>query len=366
MILGFDARMLFGKWRHRGIGGYILSLLKPLDKKTVLSFVPKTQQNDDFACVNKGISFFPIWEQLLLPIYIYKNRVLYFLYPSITAPIFNLKKVKKIFVVYDLIFLIPFNKLPPSKSIYNNLGRIYRRLIFPHIINSSNYIVSISEYTKSELNQKFNIPLENIHVIPCSITNDWFVKDIIPLESRDKYFISVTGDAPSKNLDNLLLSFNLLKKENKINDFKLRLVGINKISRSKIEKKIKLLDLESIVVIENFLDKTELQYLYRNAWASLTLSLYEGFGVPVIESMASGTPVVCSNTTSLPEVAGGCAILIDPNSINEIKDSIIKIMNLNNYERTKMSLSGFNNANIYNEINVSKIISNFWEQIIKI
>lgn len=363
MILGFDARMLFGKWRHRGIGGYILSLLKPLDKSEVVSFVPKSQKIDDYKCHNIGMSFFPIWEQLLLPLYIYKNNLSYFLFPSITAPIFNFKRVKKIFIVYDLIFLIPFKKLLPSKSIYNNLGRIYRRLIFPLTLNSADYIISISEYTKGELNLKFGIPLENIYVIPCSITNDWFVTELIPSNKREKYFISVTGDAPSKNLDNLLFCFSSLKKDNLLLDFKLRLVGINKNSKSKIQKIINLLDLKNDVILEDFMSKSDLQNLYRNAWASLSISLFEGFGVPVIESMASGTPVVCSNTTSLPEVAGGCAILVDPYSINEIREAIINIINTNDDTRTKMSLNGFNNAKIYSESNVSKIIYEFWNHV---
>ena len=363
MKLGFDARMLFGKWRHRGIGGYIKSLLKPLDQNKILSFVPKSQKIDDYKCNNLGISFFPIWEQFLLPFYIYKNNLTYFLYPSITAPIFNFKRVKKIFIVYDLIFLIPFKKLLPSKSIYNNLGRIYRRLIFPLTLHSSNYIISISQYTKGELNKNFGIPLKNIHVIPCSVTNDWFVTDIVPANNREKYFISVTGDAPSKNLYNLIFCFSLLKKDNLLQNFKLRLVGIHKNSKSRIQKMINLLDLEKDVILEDFLSKSDLQYLYRNAWASLTISLFEGFGVPVIESMASGTPVVCSNTTSLPEVAGGCAILVDPSSINEIKEAIIYIMNTNDEIRTKMSVNGYNNAKIYSESNVSKIIYDFWNHI---
>jgi glycosyltransferase involved in cell wall biosynthesis len=338
-------------------------LLKPLDKDDVVSFVPKSQKIDDYKCKNEGLSFFPIWEQFLLPYYIYKNELSYFLFPSITSPILNFKRVKKIFVVYDLIFLIPFSTLPPSKFIYNNLGRIYRRLIFPLSLHSADYIISISEYTKRELNKKFSVPVENIYVIPCSITNDWFVTDIIPSNNREKFLISVTGDAPSKNLNNLLLSFSSLKKDNLLCDFKLRLVGINKNSKNKIQKAINFLDLENDVILENFLSKSELQDLYRKAWASLTISFFEGFGVPVIESMASGTPVICSNTTSLPEVAGGCSILVDPYSIMEIKRSIINIINSDDDTRTKMSLIGYENAKIYSESNVSKIISDFWNHI---
>lgn len=364
MKLGVDARMLVGKWAHRGIGRYILSILNYLDYNNILAFIPKGQKIDNYNYVSSGLSFFPLWEQFLLPFYIRNYNLSFFLYPSITAPIFYFRNVKKIFVVYDLIFLKPFDELHPSKSIYNNLGRIYRRIVFPLTLKSSDYIISISEYTKWELNEKFKVPLDNIHVIPCSLTNDWFVQDIIPSKNRDKYFISVTGDAPSKNLNNLLMVFSLLKKENKLNDFKLRLVGIAKNSKKKISNVIKSLNLKNDVILENFLSESDLQDLYRNAWASLTLSLYEGFGVPIIESMASGTPVICSNTTSLPEVAGGCALLVNPRSINEIKSAIIDMIKLSEESRSKMSIDGLFNAMIYSESNVSKVISDFWKKIV--
>ena len=361
MRLGFDARMLFGKWRHRGIGGYILTLLKPLNDKYILSFLPRNQEIDDYLCIPKGISFFPIWEQILLPYYMYKHKLNIFLFPSITAPIFTFSKIKKIFVVYDLIFLIPFKELQPSRSVSNNLGRIYRRILFPLLIKSAKNIICISEFTKTELNTKFNISLENINVIPCSITNDWFVTKIIPSYAREKYFISVTGDVPSKNLNNLLLSFSIIKKINKLNGFKLRLVGIQNSSKKKILKKINSLNLNNEVIIEEFLLTSDLQNLYQKSWASLTLSLYEGFGVPVIESMASGTPVICSNTTSLPEVSGGCSILVNPRSIDEIIYAIINMINASEVTRNKMSDDGFNNALKYSETNVSNTIIDFWK-----
>ena len=211
------------------------------------------------------------------------------------------------------------------------------------------------------MNTKFNISLENINVIPCSITNDWFVTKIIPSYAREKYFISVTGDVPSKNLNNLLLSFSIIKKINKLNGFKLRLVGIQNSSKKKILKKINSLNLNNEVIIEEFLLTSDLQNLYQKSWASLTLSLYEGFGVPVIESMASGTPVICSNTTSLPEVSGGCSILVNPRSIDEIIYAIINMINASEVTRNKMSDDGFNNALKYSETNVSNTIIDFWK-----
>lgn len=363
MNLGFDARMLVGKWKHRGIGGYISSLLKPLEKDEIIGLVPNRQTIDEYKYISKGFSFFPIWEQLLLPFYINILNTKYFLYPSITAPIFNFKKAKKILIVYDLIFMIPFSKLPASRSMYNNFGRIYRRLIFPFVIKSADHIISISEFTKNELHNKFNIPLNKIYIIPCSITTDWFVETIIPSSERKKYLITVSGDAPSKNLYQVLKAMSILKKQNSLNKFQLRVVGIGSKSKRKYESILKKYDIENDVILEKFLSKIELQKLYSEAWASLSLSLYEGFGVPIVEAMASGTPVICSNTTSMPEVAGNSAILVNPNSLEDILNAIKNIINIDEDKRNIMAYNGFINASKYNESNVNFVIEGFWNTI---
>lgn len=361
MKLGVDGRMLVGKWSHRGIGGYIKSILNSFDNKNILAFIPKNRKIENFNYISIGMSFFPIWEQILLPFYLKKNDLTHVLFPSITAPIIGLKKIKKILVVYDLIFMISFSELAGSRSFYNNFGRLYRRIVFPRIISKFDYIVSISEYTKMELNNRFKIPLNKIHVIPCSISSDWFVENIIPASNRQKYFLTVSGDAPSKNLPFLLNSIHILKNLNELNDFKLIIVGINAKSANYFNKLIEKLDLKDDVIIKKFVTKTELQTLYREAWAALTFSLYEGFGVPVVEAMASGTPVVCSNTTSLPEVAGDAAIFINPRSIESSISSLKQIINLSNTERDNMSAIGFQSAQKYNELNIRNITNDFWE-----
>jgi glycosyltransferase involved in cell wall biosynthesis len=363
MKLGLDARMLVGKWKHRGIGTYILSILNSNDKNEILGLVPKNQFIDTYKYESKGFSFFPFWEQILLPFFIKKGNFSHFLFPSITSPLLKIKSLKKILVIYDLIYMIPFSELPPSKSFYNNFGRIYRRFIVPLSLKSTDYIITISDFSKFELYNIFNVPLKNITVIPCSISNDWFVNDIIPASIRKKYFITVTGDAPSKNLMNIILTFHKLKIDNVLNGFQLLIVGLNNKSKIKFQKILISMDLQNDIILKDFVHKNELQKLYRESWASLTLSLYEGFGIPIVEAMASGTPVVCSNTTSLPEVAGGCAILTNPRSIDDIANSIIKIMNETNDNRDIISANGFHHSLKYKESNVKYVIDKFWEEI---
>jgi glycosyltransferase involved in cell wall biosynthesis len=360
MKLGIDARMLVGKWSHRGIGGYIKSILNSFENEKVIAFIPRNQKIEKYNYISRGISIFPIWEQILLPFYLTNKNLTHIIFPSITAPFFSPKKCKKILIVYDLIFMVPFSKLPASRSFYNNFGRLYRKFVFPLIVSKFDYIISISEYSKNELQNKFNIAGEKIHVIPCSITNDWFVNYIIPAKDRKKYFLTVSGDAPSKNLHFLLNTFSRLKDKNELNNFKLIIVGVNSNSFNYFNKLISKLNLSDDVILKKFVTKDELQILYREAWAALTFSLYEGFGVPIVEAMASGTPVVCSDTTSLPEVAGKAAIYLNPRSIDSAVFAINKIINLPSDEREKMSQKGLKISHRYNNNNVSDIVHDFW------
>jgi glycosyltransferase involved in cell wall biosynthesis len=363
MKLGFDARMLLGEWKHRGIGRYIISLLKHVDDKNIVAYFPKNNISNEYKFFSKGHSFFPFWEQIILPQLISSNNLEFFLFPSITAPFRKFSNTKTIVIVYDLIFMLPFAELKPSHSLYNNLGRLYRRLIAPLVYIKCDFIIAISEYSKNELSNTFKISKDRIFVIPCSITNDWFINKPIPSHDRKKYFLAVSGDAPSKNLFNIIEAFSFFFKLIDDKSFILRIVGVKSSSQRHFIKFAKKLNIENNVIFDKLIKNSELQSLYRNAWCSLTLSLHEGFGVPIVEAMASGTPVICSNSTSMPEVAGDNAIFADPKNISDIVNSMVKIYNMSAIDRDDIASKALVDSHRYSESSVEKEIINFWSKL---
>lgn len=360
MKLGVDARMMHGIWKHRGIGRYTKAILQPLKNNDVIAFLPKMQSIDAYQTISKGFDVFPWWEQKVLPQLAKKQHVNYLLCPSITSPVSSIANVRKIVIIYDLIFMESFSDLPASHSLYNNLGRLYRRFVAPKGYKTADILISISEYSRDELERRFGIAKNKVLVIPCSIPNDWWAEKPIPAAERERYLLTVSGDAPSKNLPILFEAFSKIVADDKYKDFKLKIVGVAPKSRSHFIAIIDKLNISENVVFEGFLNNDELKQAYRRAWASLTLSLYEGFGIPIVEAMASGTPVVCSNTTSMPEVGGDAAILADPRSIGNIVNALTKIMSASGAERDQMALDSMAWSRKFSEETVSKLITDFW------
>ena len=343
------------------MGRYAHGLLLPFAGMTT-ALLPESYPESRFPTVHRGNSFFPWWEQVILPRLCLEHGITRLLCPYNTAPIRLPASVELLLVVHDLIYLEPWARLPPSVSVIQTLGRIYRRHVVPLAIQRAAKLITVSEYTRDQLSQKFSIPKERIWVIPNSLGDSWYVDDG-PLTPNDRkpYLLCVSGEAPSKNVGAFIRAFSKFRAMlgSMAEELSLRIVGIKQPYQSHFRRLAEDAGIANIIRFEPYLNESALQQLYREAWLFSMPSLYEGFGIPVLEAMASGTPVACSNTTSLPEVVGGAGWLFDPRDESDMARQLYAAWT-DHIGRIERAQCGVIRAQMYRRTAIAESIINFW------
>jgi glycosyltransferase involved in cell wall biosynthesis len=213
--------------------------------------------------------------------------------------------------------------------------RTFTGYLLPRVVRSATAIVSLSEATKADLIELLGVPPDRISVIPCGISDSF-----APLAADDAhlsavrerynlpedYAITVGAIEPRKNLPRLLRAFDSLRRGRpEFRDVTLLHVGPAGWLASDVSHTISELGLQERVRFLGYVPNDDLSALYQLARVSVYPSLFEGFGLPVLEAMASGCPVVTSSCSSMPEVAGGAAVLVDPLSEESIADGLARV-----------------------------------------
>lgn len=283
--------------------------------------------SDNVKAINIGPPFFrPLaWLlkfELFLPFFINKNNFDLFISPDGWSS--RRIRTKKVVVIHD----INFAHFPEflQKSFY-----YYYSFFFPKWISSANRVATVSNYSKSDIVKTYNISLDKIDVmynaaseVFNTITNDR-IKSIRDEYSDGKpYFIFVGALHPRKNIINLFKAFNLFKQHDK-KGVKLVIVGEKFYWDKKTNDVYENLQFKYDIIFTGRLSQTELKDLMASALALTYVSLFEGFGIPIVEAMNVGIPVITSNTTSMPEVAGDAALIVDPYSVDDIAEAMRKI-----------------------------------------
>ncbi|XKE47230.1 glycosyltransferase family 4 protein [Halomonas organivorans] len=360
-MIAVDAKWMSGSMR--GMGRFAWQLIRPVnDQVTALS--PAGLRVEGLKGVESGRSFFPLWEQLYLPRLVKQCKPHVLLCPYNTGPLWRVK-APMLLVVHDLIFMRPLNELPASRSLYQTLGRYYRRIVVPKVVRQANHVITVSQYTKQELVEKMGVAESRITVIPNAIGDDWFREEPLPLEKREPYLFTVAGESPSKNVPALIAAFGLARKKSLIRpDITLIIAGIPSTRHDYFRR---LCQSEGLgnrdVIFDGYISADELKSRYRLARGFIFASLFEGFGIPLLEALASGTPIACSNTTSIPEVVGEHARLFDPSDIRDIESSIVALCDdQETLEFRRRAQSGRERARGFSEDSVEKQIIRFWER----
>ncbi len=267
-------------------------------------------------------------------------------------------KGKKVTAIHDIAFALFDGQV-------DSLTQKFLRFFTPKYIFHSDLIVTVSHSTKKDLVQHYHCPEDKIVVAHNAPSSDY--KPLSVDEIRDfklantngnDYFIFVGSIHPRKNIVTLLKAFEQFKTETR-SLHKLVLIGRMSWQYDDVNAYISAMKFHADLILIPHSSPSIIAQWMASATALLIVSYYEGFGVPIVEALASGTPVICSNVSSMPEVAGGGALLVDPNNIGEIS-AAMQTLATDNSLRTTLIQSGCKHIEKYKWTHSAEII---WDKI---
>jgi len=301
------------------------------------------------------------WDQIQLKNAIKKNNIDVFFSPYYKIPL--LTKTKTILSIFDVTYLLvePYNTYFKSKLYLKNFIKLASK--------KAQKIITCSNYTKNDLLKILNSPKEKIEVVYLGVSSKFKIiheKNKIELVKKkygidNKYILYVGNLKPHKNVKRLVDAYNLLPETIK-REYNLVLAGGQSKRLTKGNKQLGLRDLQSTIFVGHILDE-DLPALYSSAELFAFPSLYEGFGLPPLEAMACGCPVVSSNTSSMPEVLGDAALFFNPYHVEEMSLAIgqmLKDENLRKMYRQK----GLDRAKLFTSERMTNKILNVFKSVL--
>ena len=333
MRIGIEAQRIFRKNKH-GMDYVVLQEIRELQKiDTRNEYFVFVAPGDD-RCLEDtqnvhileiGGDFYPLWEQVTLLKAANELNLDMLHCTSNTAPIRC--KIPLILTLHDIIFLEPRDKA--NKSFYQNMGWFYRRLIVPRILKKCKRIITVSNFEKNNIMSKLDLPQGKIAMIYNGY-NEWF-KPLDDTEQIYKKYIDTSGyffflgnTDPKKNTERTLVAYSKYLEKSEVKR-QLLMADLDKSFLSSIIERNHIENILPQIVMPGYIVNKDLPYIYNNAFAFLYTSLRESFGIPLLEAMACGTPVITSNTSSMPEIGGPEAILINPEDPDEIAEKMLQL-----------------------------------------
>ncbi len=325
MRIGINALTLSDN--NSGIGNYTLNLINRLAenlednlvvyascKERIRSLIDERVEIVDFPSAGKNKYARIMVEQLLLPGHIRRDKLDLLFSPAFTMPLFS--SARNVVTVHDLAY-----KIYPEGSAL--LSRIYMRLIFDGSIRKADHILTVSDATKRDL-LRFFPDIKGATTTHLGTIEYGLKEKERPrfLEEGEPFLLVVGTITPRKNVLGIIQAFQSVRDQV---DARLVFSGGFAYQSDEVHDYIREQGLGDRVVLAGYLSDEELAYCYSQARMLLYCSFYEGFGLPPLEAMQADTPVIASNVSSIPEVVGDAALLIDPHKTGQIAEAIVRL-----------------------------------------
>lgn len=338
MKIGIEAQRIFRRHKH-GMDIVALELLRNLqqhDHENQYVIFARPDEDSGMLKASSNLAIveipggpYPYWEQVLLPRAVREHKIDVLHCTSNTAPL--TVHVPVVLTLHDIIYLEKLNLT--RGSWYQIFGNLYRRWNVPAVVPRVSKIITVSDFEHRRIQQYFNLgdgKLETVyngvgkHFRP--ITDEQVLSSVrrkYALPSRYVFFLGNTD--PKKNVIGVLKALAILEETGKL-DFALVMPDIDRSFITKLADEVGRPDILTHIHFTGYIPNEELPAIYGMASVFLYPSLRESFGIPILEAMACGTPVITSATSSMPEVAADAALLVNPSEPREIAEGILRLM----------------------------------------
>lgn len=333
MKIGIEAQRIFRPDKH-GMDFVILEVLRQLqhedDENEYIVFVAPGSDHcisntERMQIIELSCPTYPLWEQWALPRAVKRAGVEILHCTSNTAPLHC--PVPLMLTLHDIIYLNSGKS--KGMSCYQQLGWYYRRWNVPRILNTCKRIITVSDTEHANILHRFPQIEKRLNVVHNGYSDcyhplpDTEVRAVTHKYLPDNSYLLFLGNTdPRKNTEGVLRAYHDYHNRSQ-HPLKLVVTGLKQEYVENMLADMNLKECAPNIVYTGYVPGEDLPALYNGAFAFLYPSLLEGFGIPVLESMACGTPVITSNCSSLPEVAGKDGLLVNPFSAQEITEAIL-------------------------------------------
>jgi glycosyltransferase involved in cell wall biosynthesis len=350
--VGYDGQAFLSQNGGTGKGAQLRTLLGPFIRRFT-GFASTDPNYGDIPLIQEGLAGYNLWQQISLPGLLRRHKIDVFLAPSNTAPLRLPPKTELVLVLHDMIIMKNYQKQETRARLLDG----YRRRLIPASVARAEIVLTVSEHARRKILEAF--PKANVRVISCTVQQPWFSPRA--LTGRPGHVLMVTSSAPHKNAKAAIDAFLLYARRAGSNARPLKIVGLAN-HADRYTPELRASGMESLVDFLPFIGEEQLRNMYQQAGALFFPSLDEGFGIPVLEAMATGTPVLTSRAASMPEVAGEAACYFDPSNVEDMASSLERVLSdVALCER--MAQQGLHRAQSFHPDLVQQKVAQFWKEI---